>query len=213
MKKILNKYKIFATDKRALYSLVFSFVLLAVSLVINSYAGSYAAREASNSVNDILLSNIPPFDVGWIFIFGPFVLWALVAVLLAKDPKKIAFTIKSIALFVVIRSVFTSLTHIGPFPTQVVLDSDFIKKFTSGSDLFFSGHTGLPFLMALVFWKDKKLRIIFFLSAVLFGIVVLLAHLHYSIDVLSAFFITYSIYKIAEIWFKKDKELFDSNDN
>jgi hypothetical protein len=44
----------------------------------------------------------------------------------------------------------------------------------------------------------------------MFGIVVLLGHLHYSIDVLSAFFITYSIYHICELFFKTDKKIFDS---
>ncbi len=35
-------------------------------------------------------------------------------------------------------------------------------------------------------------------------------HLHYSIDVAAAFFITYSIYHIAIRWFKKDKEIFET---
>jgi hypothetical protein len=35
-----------------------------------------------------------------------------------------------------------------------------------------------------------------------------LAHLHYSIDVLSAFFITYTISHIACVFFKKDLLLF-----
>jgi hypothetical protein len=43
-----------------------------------------------------------------------------------------------------------------------------------------------------------------------FGVVVLLGHLHYSIDVLSAFFISYGIYRIAEIIFHKDKMLWNS---
>jgi hypothetical protein len=210
MNTLAEKYKIYKEDRRALFSLVFSFVLLIFSLFVNFYAGTYAAKEASNYVNDIILSNIRAFDIDGIFIYGPLVLWAFVAYLLLKDPHKIPFTLKSIALFVLIRSVFVTLTHIGPFPTGIALDSDIINKFTFGADLFFSAHTGLPFLMALVFWKDTYLRVIFTVAALFFGAVVLLAHLHYSIDVLSAFFITYSIYVIAERLFKKDKRLYDT---
>ena len=85
-----------------------------------------------------------------------------------------------------------------------------MEKFAFGGDLFFSGHTGLPFLMALIFWDNKYLRWIFILTSVMFATVVLLAHLHYSIDVLSAFFITYTIFHIALFLFKKDRRLFFS---
>ncbi|MEI8091030.1 MAG: phosphatase PAP2-related protein [bacterium] len=74
-----------------------------------------------------------------------------------------------------------------------------------GADLFFSGHTGLPFLFALIFWNNKWMRYLFVLTAIYFGAIVLLGHLHYSIDVLSAFFITYTIRHINEFLWKKDK--------
>jgi hypothetical protein len=40
----------------------------------------------------------------------------------------------------------------------------------------------------------------------------LLAHLHYSIDVFAAFFITYSIYHIGIKLFKKDFDFFTLED-
>jgi membrane-associated phospholipid phosphatase len=76
-----------------------------------------------------------------------------------------------------------------------------------GGDLFFSGHTGLPFLIALIYWDHKTYRIIFITLAAIFGSVALMGHLHYSIDVFAAFFITYAIYHIAMQIFKKDKDL------
>jgi hypothetical protein len=84
-----------------------------------------------------------------------------------------------------------------------------LNKLLFGADSFFSGHTGMPFLGALVFWDDKLVRWVYILASIFFAIVVLLGHLHYSIDVFSAFFITYSIYRIADISFNKDKEVFE----
>ena len=208
---MMEKYRSALSDRKFMGAVLASIALFLVSLVINFYAGIYATQSASNPVTDIVLSNIRVYDVDLIFIYGPLLLWIFVTVLCLKEPARIPFTISSIALFVIIRSAFISLTHLGPFPTQAVVDysSNFIKRFTFGGDLFFSAHTGLPFLMALSFRPvSRSLFFAFFAAAIFFGIVVLLGHLHYSIDVLSAFFITYAIFHMAEFMFKKDRQMF-----
>lgn len=201
-------HKFYFTNKEFLTSLFTATILLFVSFVVNFYAGIYATKSASNSVTDIVLSNIRPFDVDWAFIYGPVFFYAVILFLCVHRPQRIPFVFKSAALFIVIRSVFISLTHIGPFPTQLLIDSSLMEKFSFGGDLFFSGHTGLPFLMALIFWDTLYLRVLFVISSIVFGVVVLLGHIHYSIDVLSAFFITHSIYCIAERIFLTDKKTF-----
>lgn len=191
------------------FSTVVSVSALFLSTFVNYYAGMYATKHASNSVTDIILSNIPVFDVEAIFVYGSFFLIVFVSALLIVQPKYIPFTLHSLTLFIVIRSIFISLTHIGPFPSQTILDlGNISNKFIFGGDMFFSGHTGIPFLMALVFWRVKHLRYLFIIWSVMFGVTSLLGHLHYTIDVLSAFFITYTIFHIAEIVFKKERDLF-----
>ncbi len=210
MKDLIQKHKIHWRKKDFLISSFFALMFLAGSLVINFYAGQYATERASNAVTDIILSNTPVFDLDGIFVYGFVAFLVFVGCLCVVEPKRIPFTLKSLALFVVIRSLFISLTHIGPFSTTALINSAIVKRFTFDGDLFFSAHTGIPFLMALIFWDTVYLRLLFIMSSVFFGIVVLLAHLHYSIDVLSAFFITYTIYHIAEHIFKKDREIFVS---
>src|SRR6266576_2261382 len=104
-------------DSAFLWSFFFSICILVVALIINFYAGLYATKSASNAVTDIVLSNIRVYDVDGIFIYGPWVFWVFVAGVLAFKPQKVPFAVKSIALFVIIRAVFISLTHIAPFPT------------------------------------------------------------------------------------------------
>jgi hypothetical protein len=204
-REILSRYRNVLTDQRFRTSTLLSIVALIISSVINYYAGLYATREASNSVTDIILSNTRTYDVDWYFIYGALALTLFISYLCFTHPKRIAFTVHSLTLFIVIRSVFVSLTHIGTFPNQIPLDLGSIaSKFLFGSQLFFSGHTGIPFLMALIFWQEKKLRYIFLAWSIFFGIIVLLGHLHYTIDVFAAFFITYTIYKISLWLFPKD---------
>lgn len=190
-------------------SLILALILLFASLIVNFYAGIYATERASNYVTDIILSNVRTFDLDGVFVFGSWIFVAFIVYVCAKNARKAPFIIKSIALFVLIRAIFITLTHIGPFPTQVVINPrSFINYFVFGGDLFFSGHTGLPFLLSLIFWDDKRLRYIFLATSIFFGVIVLLAHLHYTIDVLSAFFISYGIFHIAEVLFKRDMQFF-----
>ncbi|TSA44914.1 hypothetical protein D4R51_02885 [bacterium] len=204
----LDKYKSCVRNRKFLFSIGVGFLFLAASIVMSFFAIIYATERASGPVTDIILSNIPVVDVDGIFVYGPVIFWIFVVGYLIFEPKEIPFTIKSIALFTVIRSIFISLTHIGPFPSHIqVTATGLLGAFTSGNDLFFSGHTGLPFLLALIFWENKYLRWLFIASSLFFGVIVLIAHLHYSIDVFAAFFITYTIYRVAGVLFKKDREM------
>ncbi len=213
-----QKYKGIFSDRSCRMAFLGTLGLFILAVFINYFAALYAADRVSNYVQDIILSNIPVYNVDNFFIFGPVIFWVVIAAMLLLEPKKIPFTMKSVALFIIIRSVFVMLTHLGPFPDHIALDihtmilhrwnlGNFLT-FGSGGDLFFSGHTGLPFLLALVFWKDVRMRIYCLAGAAFFAVIVLLGHLHYSIDVLSAFFITYTIYHIAEWAFGKDQVLF-----
>jgi len=209
MNYIIGKHKLCWRDKSFLFSALLAFLLLASSLIINYAAGNYAVEKASNGVTDIILDNIPIMDVDGIFIYGAILFGLFIVILLIKEPKQIPFIIKSIALFVFIRAIFISLTHLGPILQQAPPVSNIIfRNLMFGADYFFSGHTGLPFFMALSFWGNKYLRNIFLAVSFIFGASALVGHYHYSIDVFAAFFITYGIFHIARWLFAKDYQLF-----
>lgn len=209
MKKIIDRHKVFWAQKDFLRNSLFGVSLLLISLVINYFANVHTTTHAGNYVADIILDNIPVFNVGFFFYEGFAFFWIFVILLLLHEPKRIPFVVKSIALFILIRSLFIMLTHLGIPPLHSTLDKEDIFRYTTlGNDMFFSSHTGLPFLMALNFWENKKLRIFFICASAFFAAVVLLGHLHYSIDVFAAFFITYTIFQIARKFFRKDYRLF-----
>jgi hypothetical protein len=116
-----------------------------------------------------------------------------------------------VAVFIALRAFFVAATHLGIYPDQIVPGNGFLDRIYVALDLqagyFFSAHTGLPFLMALIFWDKRFWRCFYFILSGIFGIAVLLAHVHYSIDVFAAPFMTYSIFKLAEYLFKEDYKL------
>ena len=213
---LAHRYKVCFTDRRFVLSVVLALFMLSASFIISTYAVEYATESASSPVTDLVLSNISVYDLDGIFVNGAMIMVLFMIVVILCDPRRAPFVIKTIAMFVVIRSLFIIVTHIGAFPTHAVIspssqnfleDIIGVKLYSSfflGNDSFFSGHTGLPFLMAFLYWDHRWIRAIFVLLSIMFGIVVLLAHLHYTIDVLSAFFISYGIYRLSRVLFPTD---------
>ena len=199
-----------------LYSLLTAFLLLGISFVLEHFANvyelEYSQRPTSQYVGDILLNNLPVINLNLIIVEGA--LFSLIFGTLFITfwrPRYLLFTLKAIALFIAIRAVFISLTHVGIYPGTIDPNLGFFTSVYSYLNLqmgfFFSGHTGMPFLIALIFWKEFRTRIVFLSISFVFAAAVLVAHVHYSIDVFAAPFMTYGIFEIARYFFPRDYQL------
>ncbi|MBM3233366.1 hypothetical protein FJZ18_04340 [Candidatus Pacearchaeota archaeon] len=190
-------------DHRPQITLSLIFAIIAV--VLTFISGLYVERVGTVSPPDIVLDNLPVIDLSvlyvWLFLF---VLSLFIFYPLIYMPKKIHYMIGMLSLFSVIRSGFVVLTHLK-MPEGAISPLSYspaVYDFFSFSNyLFFSGHVGLPFLGYLIYRDNKKLRRIFLFSSIVLAAIALLMHRHYSIDVLSAYFITYGIYKIGNYVF------------
>ncbi len=213
MRLILGYHEHFWSAERR-RSFYFGALLLVGALLFQYVAGQHSTRYALKApfAGDLLLDNLPVVNLDLLIVQGAILLWVGVSILLTFRPHYLIFGMKAIAFFIIVRSVSINLTHIGIYPNQMVLDpSDFgyslYGLFAFQGNYFFSGHTGLPFLMSLVFWQNRFWRRFFVGVSVLFGASVILAHVHYSIDVFAAPFITYGIFQIAKQIFPKDYAL------
>lgn len=190
------------------WSVIISVLLFSSSLYVSALAVQFAAKDAGNSTTDILLDNLPVINTDIIFTEGALLFVVFVICLLILKPRAIAFTTKSLGLLIYTRSFFVIMTHIAPYPDRIVTDLDRFRYISSGSDLFFSGHTAIPFMLALVFWQRPRLRLTFLICTLVAASAVILGHLHYTIDVFAAFFITYTVYAISRAVFKSDYRIF-----
>jgi len=210
--KIYLKHKNF-WSKDSIFSLLRGGLLLSLALFVQGYVNDYVDFAISTPVGDIILDNLPTINVGFFVVQGVLILTLLIAFLFLIFPELIPFAIKSLALFIVVRAFFVSLTHLGINPNQLALNPESIGfdiynfVYSAKTDFFFSGHTGIPFLFALIFWNQKFWRYFFFMVSFIFGASMLLAHMHYSIDVFAAPFITYSIFVLSKHLFKDDFKL------
>jgi len=205
---LLQKHKSCWPAKGFIISVVFGLAILFASFFVNNYAQTYAASHVNNSESDILLDHLPTVDVHLIYSEGAIIFVFILIGLLLYEPKYIPFILKSLAIFIIIRSFFMVMTHLAPPAAQTYIDpTDYIQRLSHGDDLFFSGHAGLPFLMAITFWHNKYLRGLFLICTLIGGTAVILGHLHYSIDVFSALFISFGIFYIVKFLFPKDYQL------
>lgn len=65
-------------------------------------------------------------------------------------------------------------------------------------DLFFSGHTSTTLLLLLYVWRYPVLRYWMLIGHVLVVASVFFSHLHYTIDVIGAYAITFALYALVE---------------
>lgn len=207
---LASRYRVLWAQSSYRRSVGFSFLTMLLMGGVNIFTVAFATTHASEPVTDIVLSNTPVFDVDQIFVYGTVLMLASILFVGLIRPNRIPFLMYALALFWIIRAGFTSLTHIAPFPEHTAIDfGTTVSKVFFGADLFFSGHTGTPFLIALMFWdNDQILRNFFLVWSIFFATIVLLGHIHYSIDVASAFFITYGIFHIAQWLFPREWKLF-----
>jgi hypothetical protein len=187
--------------------LFFSFIFLIIAIIFHYISGNFVMNNPNTAiVPDLLLDRLPyvhlPLVHVYLFLFTMILFFAYPIFL---KPKKLPLVIVYFSLFIMVRSIFICLTHMKTPALQspVIYFPEFLQPISFQNDLFFSGHTGLPFLAFLTYNKTKLLRYFFLVMSIFLGALVLLMRLHYSIDVFAAYFITYGVYKIGERFFEK----------
>ncbi len=179
------------------YLLLISLVFLFIGGILDSASGNFVTKINGAIVPDLILDNVTPINLEYIFTYGYlFSTFLLFLYPLFFKVKKLHIVINQFSLLIMVRGFFMIFTHLKtPIDAVVVNFPWLFSHLNYQNDLFFSGHVAVTFLGFLIF--EEKIRYFFLISSIIFGITVLLMHIHYSIDVLSAFFITYGVYKIG----------------
>ncbi len=176
-------------------------------------------RPAPGELPDLLLSALPYVEgvaranyLLWLAVYLP-----LALAFLATEPRRWARYMVTGGLVSLARGITIALTGFGPpgpasaavvhqsaFETWLQLVSPW-GVFAHGSaqayltkDLFFSGHAATTFLLVLYLWPRRRLRWIALAAHAVVVASVLLARIHYSIDVVGAWAVTFAIFALRE---------------
>jgi len=178
--------------------ILLSLVCLGAALTVDYYAGVYVSSTPSVGVPDLILDRFPPVDLSFLFIYGYIVLVVgIFTYPLFFRVRMLHVAAIQFSLLLILRSLFMIFTHLETPPGSVPVSFPwFFGKLYFENDMFFSGHTAIPFLGFYLF-RRSLIRYVFLAGSIMMGIVVLAMHLHYSIDVFAAFFMTYCSYRMG----------------
>lgn len=188
-------------DKSFRYKLFTGIFLITIILISYPFFFQYIEKRKGFLFNDRVLSIIPAYDV-YIPIF--FFIWSsafLLSIAAIKDPQILLTFLTSYIFLSLVRATSIFLFPLETPPGIIALIDPLSNHFYGvpfiTKDLFFSGHVSTLFLMYLCHTK-KSFKFYTLISCFCVSILVLVQHIHYSIDVLFAFPFASICYKIAK---------------
>lgn len=163
----------------------------------------YIEQRQGWTPNDWLLDQLPSLDTSipcFLVIWGMFGLFFYRALF---EPKWLLLFLWGFIVLSLMRFCTIYLLPLEPPARLIPLLDPISNLFYGGKDafitkdLFFSGHTSTQFLIFLCLPK-KSDKIWALLATIAVGLMVLMQHVHYSMDVFAAPPLTYLVYLIAK---------------
>ncbi len=182
-------------------------ILLAISTIrLATKWLIYNESRISEPLNDWILALFTPIDLNIPIFF--FTQTAIVIGLITSTflPYHLMKTLLSIIFITILRIVAMYFVPLEPPIDIIPLRDSLMEDVIYGGnvlvkDLFFSGHTSNLLLLSLT-TPFKKIRVYLLISATVVAIMLMLQHVHYSIDILVAPFFTLLAIVIAETTMK-----------
>lgn len=176
-------------------------VFFIITLIALPFFFNYIQQREGRQINDFLLNQITPRNVSnWVFS----IIWSMAVLTLIRciqQPGIFLIFLWGFILLSFSRMISIIAVPLNP-PNNLLELIDPISNTFYGSkfvtkDLFYSGHTATQFLMFLCL-KNKWDKLATLISTFLIGALVLVQHIHYTIDVLAAPILTYLVFILVK---------------
>jgi hypothetical protein len=180
--------------------IVGSVLMTIITFMLPSFFNLIQKRDGT-LLNDWVLAAIPAHNVSWA-IFT--VIWGIGFYALWRGIEKPTIYITYLWTFIfitILRILAISMVPLDP-PTGLIVLTDpltavFYGRSTITKDLFFSGHTSILFL-AFLCLERKTDKILALVGTCIVACLLLVQHVHYTIDIIAAPIIIYPVFRIVK---------------
>jgi len=181
--------------------IIAGFVLVLIILALFPLFFQTIEKRNGSVLDDWILIRIPSYDVS-IFVF--LIIWATTLLVLVRAIQSPDIAMQFIWAYVflcLLRMISITVIPLNPpdklLPMIDPISNAFYGKKYITKDLFFSGHTSTIFLNFLCLRK-KSDKMIALTGTIIAGILLLIQHVHYTIDVIAAPLFTFLVYWLAK---------------
>ena len=204
-----NWKKIWNTPFERKRLVIGSVIMLIVVLLLPFFFGIIEKRKGI-LLNDWLLAQVPPQNVS-VLIFA--IIWGMILLIIIRAINNpcIYITYCWTYIFVCLSRVISiSLVPLAPPVGFITLTDPLTSVFYGHAvitkDLFFSGHVSTLTLIFLCLEK-KTDRAIALLAVIVVAFLLLVQHVHYTIDIVFAPFVVYGLYRpTRDFLYKRTKK-------
>jgi hypothetical protein len=182
-------------------------ILCIISYFLNHFFQAIEVREG-REIHDLLLIHLPAKDCSELIFILIWSCIGLATIRFISNPMLFIVFLWSYVALCLTRILTIALVPLnapaGLIPLRDPLSNYFYGQVFITKDLFYSGHTATLFLIYLCLERKNDKRFVL-LSTGIVGVLLLVQHVHYSMDVLAApFFACFSFY-LAKRFLKSEK--------
>jgi len=196
-----NIYLALKGNKKYRHDFVLYIIDLALVFLLFAYFFDFAQNRIGAVMQDPILSLFKPINLTWLIFVVLYVSVLYTIVVMYNEPERFLVLLKAYIVLLLLRMLSIYLLPLEPPATMIHMKDPIVEGLGSSGreltkDLFFSGHTSLMFLLFLAVRK-KSQKAILLASTVVVGAGVLLQHVHFTVDVVIAPFMSYCSYKFS----------------
>lgn len=186
----LSHWKHALRDQAFVNQFIFTFLLLIACAIAAPHIFNYVEGREGIVLPDSVLDLLPSIDLSVLIFTLLYILIGIGLITLAASPYRLLLGLQSYLIITLMRFITLLVVPLDPPPGLLELRDPFVDSLlyqqSITKDLFFSGHTGIIVLFAFLVPHLPSLRTVYVGCALLLGLLLLIQHAHYTIDVLAA---------------------------